>query len=63
MTKEIIKFKRIALDKKTAFLCPLDSSHYLVCGDKNGRYTIAEKQIEGMTIERAWDSLFELIHD
>ncbi len=59
---KIIKFQRIVLDKKTAFLSPLDSNHYLICGDKNGKYIIQEESIKGMVIERAWDKLYKLIY-
>ena len=59
----VIKFQRIVLDKKTAFLCPLEASYYLTCGDKNGTTMIPEKSIKGMTVERAWDILYQLIYE
>lgn len=57
----IIKYHRIVLDKKTGYLQPLDSTHYLICGDKNGRYMIQEKHLK-VTVERAWDDLYKLIY-
>ena len=56
----IIKYGRIVLDKKTAYICPLDSTNYLQCGDKNGKYLIREQYLKGTT-EKAWDELYKKI--
>jgi hypothetical protein len=63
MTNKTIKFQRIVLDVKSAFLAPLNSKHHIVCGDKNGEYIIEKKYFTNNTLEMAWDNLYKLIYE
>lgn len=60
---KIIKYERIILDKKTAYLKPLIWDKSIECGDKNGDYSISINMLEKKYIALAWDDLYRLIYE
>ncbi len=59
---QIIKYGRIVLDKRTAYLKPLLSEHTIDCGDKNGHYSIPIDYLNAKYTATAWDELYKKIY-